>query len=140
MTKQVSRYRRKKKDASDEWPADLPIPDVLVQRIRYVGSGEHKDYPSFAGEPALRSDASRCDPSITREQAEVVLKKAFQLRCVSPQHENGFPRYAWGWLNGRLYQARLINREQGHYKAWPIEDAEVPLDPHRRLSTEAWDA
>lgn len=138
MVKQVYRYRRKKKDVIDEWPAGLPDPDTLIQRIRYVGSAEHKDYPSFAGDPALRSDASRCDPAITRDQAESVLKKAIRLRCVSPQQENGFPRYAWGWLDGRLYQARLINREQGHYKAWPIEDIEAPADPHRRLSKENW--
>src|SRR6266516_5596381 len=35
---------------------------VLAQRASYVGSSEHKTYPSFAGQPRLRADASKCDP------------------------------------------------------------------------------
>lgn len=138
MTKQVYRYRRKKKDMIDEWPKELLPASTLTSRVRYVGSAEHKDYPSFAGDPGLRSDASRCSPDITREQAEEVLKKAIKRHCISPQVEGQFPRYAWGRLGGRLYQARLINREQGWYKAWPIEEIEAPEDEHGRLRSEEW--
>lgn len=91
MVKQVTRYRRKKKYIIATWPDSLPQPEVLMQCVRYVGSAEHKDYPSFAGEPGLRSDAARCDPSITRERAEEILKKTLELRCVSSQQEGGFP-------------------------------------------------
>lgn len=133
MVKQVTRYRRKTKSITHTWPDALPEPELLAAQVRYVGSQEHKGYPSFAGEPGLRSDAAQCDPAIEREQAEQILKRAIELRCVSSQEENGFPRYVWGWLDDRLYQARLINREQGWYKAWPIETVEAPLDPHGRL-------
>lgn len=138
MVKQVTRYRRKKKHIIEAWPDSLPQPEVLVERVRYVGSPEHKDYPSYAGEPGLRSDAARCDPAISREQAEATLKRAMALHCVSAQQEGEYPRYAWGWLDGRLYQARLVNCEQGWYKAWPIEAIEAPRDPRGRLKDEGW--
>lgn len=122
----------------DAWPESLPQPAWLAERVRYVGSQEHKDYPSYAGEPGLRSDASRCDPAITQDQAEKVLKQAIRLGCVSEQHEGDFPRYVWGRLDGVLYQARLINRENGWYKAWAIDALEAPRDPVGRLNLEHW--
>ena len=39
--------------------------DVLADRVTYVGSPEHKDFPTFAGQPRLRGDASRCPREIT---------------------------------------------------------------------------
>lgn len=55
-----------------------------ASRARYVGSSEHKALPiddSYALEPAAykRSDASRCDPTITRDQAEEALRAARPL-------------------------------------------------------------
>ena len=37
--------------------------DDLAARARYVGSVEHKRYPSFAGQPRPRSDATMCPSS-----------------------------------------------------------------------------
>ena len=34
--------------------------DSLSEDVHYVGSPEHKDIPSFAGQPRLRADASCC--------------------------------------------------------------------------------
>ena len=34
--------------------------DALADRVRYTGSPEHKDMPTFAGHPRPRSDASIC--------------------------------------------------------------------------------
>lgn len=143
MSKQKHRYRKKRKGDGlvQEWPADAADPEVLVTKVRYVGSNEHKARPldpSYAFDPDLRSDASRCDPSIERERAEEALQTAIRRRCVSEQFEGGFPRYAWAWLDGRPYIARLINREAGGYKGWPIDENELPLDRDRRLTTTAW--
>lgn len=103
----------------------------------YVGSSEHKDYESPAGPPALRSDAARCDPRYTEfAPITAALREAIRRRCTGAQFEGSFPRYVWGWLDGRLYQARLINREQGWYKAWPLEEAERPRDDEKRLAWE----
>lgn len=143
MSKQKHRYRRKRKGEGlvQEWPADAAAPEVLATRVRYVGSNEHKARPldpSYEFDPDLRSDASRCDPGITRNQAEAALRTAIRRRCVSEQFEGVFPRYAWAWLDGRPYIARLINREAGSYKGWPIQESELPVDRERRMTSTPW--
>ena len=143
MTKLKQRYRKKKKGDGlvQEWPSDAANPELLATKVQYIGSNEHKSRPldpSYDFDPALRSDASRCAPSITRKQADDALKAAIRRRCVSEQFEGAFPRYAWAWLEGRPYIARLINREAGSYKGHPIETSELPMDRERRLSAAAW--
>jgi hypothetical protein len=142
--KQKERYRKKRKGEGlvQHWPANVREPEVLATKVRYVGSSEHKARPldpSYTVDPNLRSDASQCDPHIKREQAERALRRAIRLRAVSEQFESGFPRYAWARLDGRPYIARLINREAGDYKGWPIEEHELPTARDPRLATEAWD-
>lgn len=142
--KQKQRYRKKRKGAGliQGWPAGFVDPEVLAKEVRYDGSNEHKARPldpSYAIDPALRSDASPCDPGIKREQAEQALRKAIRLRCVSDQFEGAFPRYAWAWLGGQPYVARLINREAGNYKGHPIEEKDLPKDREQRLTREAWE-
>ena len=137
--KQKLRYRHKTKGAglAASWPGRL-APEDVAMRARYVGSGEHKSLPldaSYAVESAAhkRSDSSRCDPKITREQAEQVLREAIKLGNVSAEFQDNFPAYVSGRIEGQFYAARLINREAGHYKAWPIEEAELPVDRDGRL-------
>lgn len=137
--KQVLRYRRKGKGGGliDAWPETALDPDELAERVSYVGSGEHKARPvdpSYDFAPALRSDASRCDPAVTRDQAEEALRDAVRRRCVSSEFVGDFPRYVWGWLDGQPHVARLDNSEQGSYKAWPIGREELPTDREGRLA------
>ena len=137
--KQVLRYRRKAKGAGlvEAWPTTALDPDRLASHLSYVGSGEHKARPvdpSYDLAPALRSDASRCDPKVTRDQAEHALRDAVRRRCVSSDFVGYFPRYVWGWLNGQPHVARLTNSEQGSYKAWPIARGELPIDRDGRLA------
>lgn len=139
MAKLKYKWRDKSRSIAASWPDALPPPSALAAKVRYVGSSEHKDFPSFAGPPGLRSDAARCEPTITREEAERVLRQGILQGCVCAEIEGQFPRYVWGRLDGKLYQARLINREQGHYKAWEIEAVEAPDDPDERLRPEVWD-
>lgn len=137
--KQVLRYRRKTKGSgllAHDAAMALDV-EALAARVSYVGSGEHKVRPldpSFDFSPALRSDASRCDPGVTREQAQAALRQAVRLRCVSEDFVGDFPRYVWGWLDGRPHIARLDNQEQGAYKAWPIGREEFPMDRGGRLA------
>jgi hypothetical protein len=137
--KQKQRYRHKTKGFGlcTAWPQDS-TPQIVASLARYVGSGEHKALPiddSYLLEPAAykRSDASRCDPAITRDQAEEALRTAIQRGHVSADFQGGLPVYVWGRLDGRPYTARLINREAGHYKAWPVEESELPLDRDGQL-------
>jgi hypothetical protein len=87
-------------------PPDGTSLSDLAQRVSYVGSGEHKSYPSFAGPPKLRADASKCDPKFA-DPAE-------------------FPRYAWHRLDNVIYEARLVNQELGQYKGYPLDPDEWP--------------
>jgi hypothetical protein len=137
--KLVQRYRRRLKGDGlvESWPLDASPPEELAQRVTYVGSGEHKTRPvdaSYDFSPALRSDASRCDPSVTREQAEQALREAIRRQCVSSSFVGPFPQYVWGWFNGQPHVARLTNPERGAYKAWPISRSELPTDREHRLA------
>jgi hypothetical protein len=45
---------------------------------------------------------------------------------VSQHWDGEFPRYVWYKDSGTVYEARLVNREQGSYKGYPLEPAEWP--------------
>ena len=107
----------------------LPNTDLndLANRVTYVGSPEHKDFPSFAGQPKRRSDASICPRHI--RDAETVtewLRAAIRRGVTGSPWENGFPRYAWHKQEHTVYEARLINRGNGEYKGYPLNDDEWP--------------
>ena len=129
------RHKRPRHRVITPWPDDGPIPEEVAAQARYVGSAEHKNYPSPAGHPALRSDASRCDPRLGYYVVRFtqVLGDAIRRRCVGAIFEGNFPKYVWGWLDGRLYEARHINGPQGAYKAYPLEEVEFPQDPEGLL-------
>lgn len=126
------RHRRTKRRSVGPWNGDEP-PEATASRVRYVGSPEHKSYPSSAGPSALRSDATPCDPKIGRDAADAVLQHAIRHRCTSAVFEQGFPKYAWGWLEGHLYEARHINGPGGTDKGYRLAVPEHPRDPERRL-------
>lgn len=108
--------------------------ESVARKVRYVGSAEHKAYPSAAGPPALRSDATPCDPGISIADIASALVAGIRRGCVSAATEQGFPKYVWGWLGGDLYEARHINGPAGTYKGYRIEESERPLDPDGRLN------
>ena len=102
-----------------------------------MGSPEHKRYPSSAGSPKLRSDATPCDPNIEMADINATLQEAIKRRCTSEQFEQGFPKYAWGWLDGDLYEARHINGPAGTYKGYCLQKVEYPRDAKGRLDWSA---
>jgi hypothetical protein len=96
--------------------------------VTYVGSPEHKDVPSFAGQPRPRADASLCPRELTRDHAKVEgwLREAVRRGAVSELREGDFPRYVWFEHEGVVYEGRLVNRGLGEYKGFPLEDGERP--------------
>jgi hypothetical protein len=108
-------------------PAGINLERVAGQAL-YVGSPEHKDTPSFAGHPRPRSDASICDRGLAQEQAEVTrwLRGAIERGHVSAYWEGEFPRYVWYKRGDTVYEGRLVNRETGWYKGYPLEVDEGP--------------
>jgi hypothetical protein len=94
---------------------------------RYVGSSEHKSYPSFAGSPKLRADASKCPPKLARpSELTAWLREAIAAAQCGPPYQGGFPKYAWYRHGDTWFEARLVNKDQGEYKGYPIRDEECP--------------
>lgn len=109
-------------------PAGINLGEV-VDRVRYVGSAEHKDTPSFAGDPRPRADAAICDRSLAGSQDHLTawLRAAIRNGTFGGLWEGGFPRYVWYRPDAdTLYEARLVNREAGWYKGFPLERDEWP--------------
>lgn len=133
-----SRFVRQKRRKLGKWPEDADAPEDLARRVRYVGSPEHKDHPSQAGPPRLRSDATPCEPHMTVDVNgnTEALREGIRRRCVSAVFEGGYPKYVWTWINGVLYEARHINGPQGTYKGYRLEELETPSDPDGRLNWE----
>ena len=99
----------------------------VADRVTYVGSPEHKDFPSFAGMPRPRADASLCPRSIT--DAAIVtdwLRSAIIRGATSALWEGGHPRYVWHKEGDTLFEARLNNRSNGSYKGYPLAPQEWP--------------
>lgn len=105
-------------------PAGVDL-EVVAARVRYVGSAEHKTYPSFAGPPHPRADASKCDPNIADTSVVTTwLQAAIRRGSIGSLWEGDFPRYAWTTVDGVHYEDRLVNRVQGTYKGYPITSRE----------------
>lgn len=102
-------------------PQDVELEEVIRQVV-YVGSQEHKSYPSFAGGPALRSDASRCPPELADpERLTEWLRIAIRNGDCGGPWESGFPRYVWYREGEQCYEGRLVNSEAGEYKGYPVD-------------------
>lgn len=100
----------------------------MAHKATYVGSPEHKDTPSFAGNPRPRADASICDRSLARKQTQITrwLRGAIRTGNVSAHWEGDFPRYVWYRENESVYEARLVNQGNGQYKGYPLNREEWP--------------
>ena len=125
----IPKYRRGKPGMIAGSGIPQPVRDEMAEVVMYVGSPEHKAGPSFAGSPAPRADATICDPCFSNRQDMLSdwLRSAIRSGMFSeiPEGER-YPRYAWFRHEGRVYMARLVNREQGHYKGWELQAAEFP--------------
>ena len=101
---------------------------LLAARVSYIGSPEHKETPSFAGQPRPRADASKCDPSLANRRTLVTrwLRTGIRRGTISADWEGSFPKSVWYTAHETVYEARLVNRESGQYKGYPLNRAEWP--------------
>lgn len=97
-------------------PENVSLRDI-ASKVRYAGSPEHKDTPSFAGQPRPRADASICSRSFADKQGNLTkrLRQAIRDGDIGEPWEGAFPRYVWAIIDGQCYEARLVNREKGEY-------------------------
>jgi hypothetical protein len=102
--------------------------DTVAESATYVGSAEHKTYRSSAGAPRPRADATKCDPELHGEFSTLNawLQEAIRAGRVGGVWEGRYPRYAWIEKDGRYYEARLVNADQGQYKGYEISRDEFP--------------
>ena len=133
-----TRHSRVKRRRIGPWPADAGTPEGVAARATYVGSPERESHPSAAGPPALRSDATPCEPRLSRdvESNTAALRAGIVRTCTSAVFEGGFPKYVWTWIAEELYEARHVNGPGGTYKGYRLESFEHPLDPEAKLQ---WD-
>jgi hypothetical protein len=109
-----------------------PSPDIdlvaLSQRATYRGSSEHKRTPSPAGPPRLRADATPCPPQLVDlDELTRWLRSAITAGQVGAPWDGDFPRYVWYRSDTHgCFEARLVNRESGDYKGYPLRQEEVP--------------
>jgi hypothetical protein len=120
------------------WPEDKPPREEVAQRARYVGSPEHKTYPSRAGQPrwGTRSDKARCDRFGEEDwpRLQAVLREAILNSCVDKEFRGTFPARVWAFINGVLQEARLTNQVNGEYHGFPVEqEIQYPKDPDQLL-------
>lgn len=104
---------------------------AIANRIRYVGSPEHKNETTFAGSPRPRSDASICDRALNGRLADINtwLRDAVIAGQFSELWDQGaFPRYVWHREGGDVYEARLVNAGSGEYKGYKLNRDEWPED------------
>jgi len=110
-----------------------PAPDGvdlerIAMRSRYVGSPEHKSYPSFAGSARLRiADASKCDPKfVDPVPLTAWLRESIRSGRFGGPWEGSFPKYVWFVDDGTCYEARLVNRDNGDYKGYSLVPGQYP--------------
>ena len=101
---------------------------ALAARAHYVGSPEHKDVSSFAGPPRLRADAWCCPRETARDQRRIDegLRSAIRAGATGAPWEGAFPRYVWYKHESTVFEGRLVNRETGAYKGYPLHRKEWP--------------
>ena len=103
---------------------------ACASRVRYVGSPEHKTFPTFAGRMQARSDATKCPTHL--KDSDIItgwLADAIREGNVSAAFDGEFPRYVWARPQGEdtWYEARLTNQVLGEYKGYPLDAAQQPI-------------
>lgn len=108
-------------------PKNMDLEQVASE-IRYVGSPEHKDAASFAGQPRPRADATICDQRFIGMQDQLTnwIRESIRSGVVGEPWEGRFPRYVWCLRDGSVYEGRLVNQGNGEYKGYELEKEEWP--------------
>jgi len=81
-----------------------------------------------AGMPRPRADASICPRRFSDMRlATRWLRAAIRAGSTGDHWDDGLPRYVWHKHENTVFEARLINRGDGSYKGYPLNDHEWPL-------------
>lgn len=124
MLRKPERQRKNPKRLSvGPAPEGIDVPSV-ANRVRYLGSPQHKDLPSFAG-PILhpKPAGSICPRELARrvEDLQRWLEDAIMRGNFSDFWQGGFPKYVWYRDGETVYEGQLMNPAEGTYKGYPLE-------------------
>ena len=113
-------------------PAGVDL-EAAAKQAKYIGSSEHKNAPSPAGAPKLRSDASCCPPAIVKQRKKITdwLRSAIRHGSTGKfweGHSPRFPRYVWYRHGNTVFEGHLTNQVFGEYKGYPLKRSEWPDD------------
>lgn len=126
MNVRAPQRRRPLRRAPGPIRTDVDLSEI-AERVSYVGSGEHKTFPSFAGPPQPQADATKCDPALgDKDELTRWLQTAIIKGQIGGQWDNDFPRYAWLRIGDVYYEARLVNKVLGQYKGYSLVRSEWP--------------
>lgn len=111
----------------------------LSGRISYIGSRDHKQYPTrygFEAHKPPRPDASRCELANVNSLREGLdlLRQGVQNGWFSEiDGPDDFPKYVWTrrTQDGQWFEARALSHPAGAYKGYPLEADELPGELRR---------
>jgi hypothetical protein len=63
------------------------------------------------------------------------LREAISKGAVGAPWDGRFPRYVWYQDGDVVYEGRLVNRDDGSYKGYPLEDDEWPPGIETKYAT-----
>lgn len=106
---------------------DVAMRELLLTRIRYVGSGHHKRNPANYGMDRVnpRPTKSLCDADgpVPLNKASGWLKEGVMKAMFSQPNESGLPKYIWCVSSGGVvYEAKTHPNTPGDYHGYPLED------------------
>lgn len=119
-TKQV-KYKRPPERDNNVSEEDLAR---WAQKVRYIGSPEHKRAPWKDVKAAARPDAAVCPSGLGHDMPQKMLEAAIVAGNVSVIRDGEWPRYIWYFDHeGQCYTARLTlqRQDEAQYKGWPEE-------------------
>lgn len=110
-----------------EAPSEAELVRCAVSAV-YVGSPEHKSFPSFAGPPKLRSDASRCPTHLKDGEQITTWLRAVILKGNVSDIPNGVGYPGTCGPTETTHGSRRVSStpRRGTYTGYPLSIAEAP--------------
>ena len=110
------RTRGKGHLASQDVVAQVDV-DALSSAAKYYGSNYH-----CAKRPRQwMPHKTKCPEGIDDAHALRLLRRGIEFGVFSANLDSGWPRQVWAVdADGRVYEARLTNREVGEYHGYPM--------------------
>jgi hypothetical protein len=118
--------------------ADCATKEELLERLRYVGSSNHKLHPGnygFAPPQNPRPSKSACDEirAILLEEAAELFRSGIRLGMFSEFTAGGVPKYVWAVDDaGEAYEAKTRPERETDYHGYRLGEDDRPMREYLR--------